>query len=112
MSGIPGPCDEHPITDWADNATLVISMEDWLRAWPEIDPAVLERDERARKTGLRLRKAPDHIREAAFSKLWWLRFNDEPTVADLVRVGVPFAEAEKRMERRLSQFERAFRGDT
>jgi hypothetical protein len=96
----------------SENAKRVIKLEDWMRAWPQIDPEVRKRDDRARQVGLRLRRAPEHVREAAFSKLWWSRFVEEPTIADLVRVGVPFEEAEKRVDRRLSQFERAFRGDT
>lgn len=96
---------------WAvrKNAFDAIRVEDWLRSWPTLADTQ-ELDERARQAGRRLSRAPKHIREEAFSTLWWIRFNLEPTIADLVRVGVPFERAEERMDRRLARFERAFRG--
>lgn len=102
---------QHEPSSWAsrENAYRAIQREDWLRAWPTLADT-REIDERARKTGRGVKRAPQHVRDETYSQLWWIRFNQEPTIADLVRVGVPFLEAETRMDRRLARFERAFRG--
>lgn len=90
-----------------ENARQVVEYEDWLRRWPQVE-LTKALDERARKVGLQLTRAPEHVRERNFERLWWIRFNAEPVVADLVRVGIPFDEAYARMEKRLRRFEDAF----
>ena len=93
------------------NAVTALEYEDWLRRWPTLDQ-IRDMDDRARRVGKQVARSPAHVRERVFSKLWWIRFNHEPVIADLVRVGISFEEAEARMERRLAQFQRAFDGRT
>lgn len=87
----------------------LLAHEDWLRRWPTLDQ-VRGMNDRARDVGRRVARAPEHVREEAFKEMWWIRFNAEPVIADLVRVGIPLEEAEKRMDRRLAQFRREFDG--
>lgn len=91
------------------NAREAIAEEDWLRRWPMHDQTS-SMDEIAAQLGARLRGAPQHVREENFSRIWWERFRREPVIADLVRVGVSFDEAEERMTKRLARFSRAFYG--
>lgn len=92
----------------AENAELVIELEQRLRLWPRV-AAVRELDDRVRNVSHTLRRATTYERERAFRSLDGLRFTSEPTISELVRVGVSLEDAERRMTDRLRTFELAFR---